>query len=265
MLVILAHVKPPAPIMFIRCFDVPLLVILSGILANDSLNRTSTSTSIISIQYFIKRFKRLCFPTWIMLVFLFSFLAVVGTVYSFKYYLFSFCLTRYGIGYVWIVLIYLYCALVSPFLKKALAFHRFWFVMALVYCLYEVAYHYHLGTNNVIILNTIYFLIPYGMLTALGMCFQSMTKRTKMIVFIGSFIVFVICGIYYHITLGGLQFPTITKYPPRMYFLSYSIAVSFFLLIICEGRDNRLPQGKHRGYAAGRHQRRRRRRDFQGC
>ena len=112
--------------------------------------------------------------------------------------------------------------------------------MALVYSLYEIAYHFQLGTDNFFIRHTVYYIIPYGLLTALGMYYQSMTKRAKMIVFIISLFVFVICAFYYHQTLGGLQVPSIAKYPPRLYFLSYSIAVSFLLLMLCEGRDNRL-------------------------
>ena len=123
LLVVLAHVEPPTPILFIRSFDVPLLVILSGILANQSLERMSVSKGIINTQYYLKRFKRLVLPTWIMLVPVFSFLAAAGTVYPLKYYLFSFCLTTNGIAYVWIILIFLYCALLSPFLKKLSPFH----------------------------------------------------------------------------------------------------------------------------------------------
>ena len=241
LLVILAHVKPPTPILFIRCFDVPFLVILSGFLANRSLERMSISKGIINTQYFIKRFKRLVLPTWIMLVLVFSCQAAVGTVHPIKYYLFSFCLTtKYGIGYVWIILIFLYCAFAAPILKKSLSFQPFWLVMALVYCLYEIAYHFRWGTENIFILNTVYYIIPYGFLTALGMKYQTMTKRTKLMVFIICFFIFVICSVYYHQTQGGFQHPSIAKYPPRIFFLSYSIAVSFLLLMLCEGRDNRL-------------------------
>ena len=239
LLVILAHVKPPTAVLLIRCFDVPLLVILSGILASRSLERGSSTKSIINTQYYIKRFKRLVLPTWMMLVLVFSYLAAVGCVYSVKYYLFSFCLTINGIAYVWIVLVFLYCAIVSPFIKQFLPNRLFWIVMALVYCIYEIGYHYQLGTDNFIIRNTIYYIIPYAFLTALGMAFTTMKKRTRMIVFIGSLLVFVICAIYYNQTLGGLQNPSIAKYPPRVYFLSYSVAVSFLLLMLCEGKDNR--------------------------
>lgn len=39
LLLILAHVDAPAFILQLRCFDVPLMVILSGILAKDSYKR----------------------------------------------------------------------------------------------------------------------------------------------------------------------------------------------------------------------------------
>ena len=243
LLVILAHVNPPTTIMFIRCFDVPLLVLLSGILANDSLDRLyayKDNDARFFLKYYYKRFNRLVIPTWIMLVFIFSIQAIFGKVYPPKYYLFSFSLTRNGIGCVWIVLIFLYCAILAPFIKKCLSFRYYWFVLALVYCLYEIAYGFQIGTNNFVILNTIYYFIPYGLLTSLGMSYTSMTKRVKITICLASLFIFAICAVYYHCSIGELPTPAIAKYPPRLYFLSYSIALSFFLLILCEGRDNRL-------------------------
>ena len=243
MLVILAHVGPPVPIMFLRCFDVPLLVLISGILANDSLERIALNKekgydSHSYLTYISKRFMRLVLPAWIMLVLFFACKALAGTVYTPKYYLESFLLTRYGIGYVWIVLIFFYCALVAPFIKRFLHHRLFWLVMALVYCIYEVALHYHLGRENVIILNTVYYIIPYGLLTGLGMKYLSMTKQTKIIICVAGFILFVASGIFYYYSRGSIQLPTINKYPPRIYFLSYSVALSFLLLLLCEGKDN---------------------------
>ena len=243
LLVILAHVNPPKTIMFLRCFDVPLLVLLSGILANDSLDKKiyyKGNDVRFFLKYYFKRFNRLVIPTWIMLVFIFSIQALFGKVYTPKYYLFSFFLTRNGIGYVWIILIFLYCAVLAPFIKKYLSFHYYWLVLALVYLIYETAYGFQIGTNNYIFLNTVYYIIPYGLLTSLGMSYPSMTKRVKMTICLASIFIFAVYAFYYYYSIGELQIPTIVKYPPRLYFLSYSVALSFFLLILCERRENRL-------------------------
>ena len=61
-----------------------------------------------------------------------------------------------------------------------------------------------------------------------------MKKRTKLIIALVSFIVFIFLAVYYRSTLGSFQLVQIAKYPPRIYYLSYGIGCSFALLILCE-------------------------------
>ena len=90
------------------------MVILSSILANRSFAKDSKTKS-SAVDYYISRIKRLVIPTWIFLAFYFSYSFIVtGQRASIKYYVDSFCLTRYGKGYVWIILIYLYSAMLIP-------------------------------------------------------------------------------------------------------------------------------------------------------
>ena len=170
MLVILAYVNPPESVMFLRRFDVPFLVLLSGILAEESCSRSATPPA---GDYFIKRFRRLVFPTWVFLLFFFSIKACFGTVNTFRYYIDSFLLTTYGIVYVWIILIYLYCALtvvLCTHLKPS------WQFMAAVYILYEIAFYMGVGIGNRFILSTIYYLIPYGTVTWIGFNYKKKEK-----------------------------------------------------------------------------------------
>ena len=99
--IILAHLKTPSWILILRSFDVQLMVILSGLLANQS-------SIVNSYTYIFKRIKRLVIPTYIFLTVWFICLSLLGKIYNYKYYLASYALSRYGIGYVWIILIYLY-------------------------------------------------------------------------------------------------------------------------------------------------------------
>lgn len=237
--IILAHVKAPQSLMMIRSFDVPLMVLLSAILAKRSLPDTGLGKADIC-RHIIKRIKRLVIPTWIFLTFFFLLNALLGNVYSAEYYFNSFLLTRYGIGYVWIVLIYLYCAVLAPFLAKAEYGKAVWLTAAVIYVLYELAYYYGLGTESKLIMSTVYFIIPYGILTMIGLHYEKMKKRVKITVCVSAFLIFLILAVYYWVASGSCQQVSIAKYPPRLYYLSYAVAVSFGLLLVCDGRDNKL-------------------------
>ena len=82
-------------------------------------------------------------------------------------------LTRYGIGYVWIMLIYLYSAMLIPAFAKLKLSSKGFIIVCATYILYEIAYYYKLGLNGSgfikdFIDTTFYYIIPYGVLTYLG-------------------------------------------------------------------------------------------------
>lgn len=243
--IIIAHVDPPHWIFMLRNFDVPLMVILSSILASRSFAKYSKSKA-SAVNYYISRVKRLVIPTWIFLLFYFLYIFIVtGQRASINYYIDSFLLTRYGIGYVWIILIYLYSAMLIPaFVRLKLSLKGFIIVCA-TYILYEIAYFYKLGLNGSgfikdFIDTTFYYIIPYGVLTYLGYNYFKMKKRTKLIIALVFFIVFISLGVYYRFSLGSFQLVQIAKYPPRLYYMSYGIGCSFALLILCEKKNLKL-------------------------
>lgn len=63
-LIILAHVSNSPLILQLRNFDVPLMVMISGYLAVDSLKKSESN-----MDYYRKRFIRLVVPTYIFLIF----------------------------------------------------------------------------------------------------------------------------------------------------------------------------------------------------
>lgn len=229
-----AHVKSPDWLMMLRSFDVPMMVILSAVLANYTFHKADEKKL---NKYIWKRIRRLVFPTWLFLTFFFLIQGAVGITYSWKYYLASYLLTRYGIGYVWIVLIYLYCAVLVPFLSPVRSRKGLWVIILVIYLLYEAAYFLKIGTENIVILNTVYYIIPYGVLTALGICHGHMEKKTKVLICAAAFTGFICAALYYRITCGSFQLVSIVKYPPRFYYLSYGIAFSFALLLLCQDKD----------------------------
>jgi peptidoglycan/LPS O-acetylase OafA/YrhL len=233
--IIIAHIGSPNWLLMLRSFDVPLMVIISSILGEKSYRKYSGKRVFSAKDYFISRIKRLVIPTWIFLTFYFLLMFLAsGNHYSLKYYIASYCLTRYGIGYVWIILIYLYTALLLPVFSKLKLSKIGMLIVVLVYCLYEVMYYFNIGVNNLLVDTTLFYIIPYGLLAYLGYNYSHMSNKMKAIVAVISAILFVTFGVYYWRIYGSIQSVQIAKYPPRIYYLSYGAAVSFFLLIICE-------------------------------
>lgn len=224
--IIIAHVGSPSWLMFLRSFDVPLMVVISAFLAEKSYNKYKATNYSV---YFFSRFKRLVIPTWIFLLIYFLIESILGIEHSFKYYIASFLCTRYGIGYVWVILIYLYSALTIPFCSR-LKFE----MLFLVYCMYEIAFHLRLGVNNKFLLTTFYYIIPYGVLTYLGFSFNRMTQNVKKRILLISLVVFLLSGFFYWMVTTVPQLVSIAKYPPRIYYLSYGVFCSFGLLMFCE-------------------------------
>lgn len=151
------------------------------------------------------------------MIFYFLIKALFGNVNTVSYYINSFLLTRYGVGYVWIVLIYLYCAISVPFLHKIKNKKWLFVACAIIYIVYEIAYFCGIGTENKFIMSTIYYMIPYAILTAIGLNFESLKKRTKIIICVLSFISFLTLAIYFFIKTGDLVSVSHYKYPPVFY------------------------------------------------
>lgn len=235
--IIIAHVGSPSWALMMRGFDVPFMVILSAILAERSY-RKFEKDSLSAIDYSFSRIKRLVLPTWIFLIVYFVLLFIVeGELRGAGYYIASFCLTRYGIGYVWIILIYLYSALLIPLFSKLKLSIKGLIAVIVVYSLYEIAYYFKIGIDNKFIDTTVYYIIPYGVLTYLGYNCCQMRKKTRYLIIITSLLVFIALFVYYWIVSGSPQLVEIAKYPPRLYYLSYGIACSFGLITLCEKRN----------------------------
>lgn len=233
--IIIAHVGSPRWVHMLRNFDVPLLVIISSLLAEKSYKKYEGNGLKSAGQYFLSRFQRLVLPTWIFLTLYFLLSAFHDrSLQNLEYYFCSYCMTRYGISYVWIILIYLYSALLIPFFCK-LKF-SLWSVVfiAVIYLSYETACFFQIGTANKVFETTFYYIIPYGLLTYMGYNYYKMPPKIHYWIMIVSFTVFVLLAGYYWIKTGSLQSVQIAKYPPTSYYLSYGVLWSFSLLLFCE-------------------------------
>lgn len=231
--ILLAHVGSPRLIFMLRNFDVPLMIILSSLLAEISVHKCCNSATAI-FEYYVSRIKRLVIPTWIFLCIFFGISFALGRCYDWKYYIYSFLLTRYGVGYVWVMLMYLFSALTVPIFYKIKHEKTVVLCLCFLYILYEVAYRYQIGIHNKFIETFCYYIIPYGgVLTYLGCNYSKMNKAKYVIPFV-ALLIFMLFGFYYWQAYGQLRSVQFAKYPPRSYYLSYGIMISFGLLYLCE-------------------------------
>ena len=117
--IILAHTDPLDFVMYIRSFDVPLMVIISGALFHYSSHKKKYSFW----AYVKKRIPRLVAPTWTFLLLFFSatyiIFSVAGKSYPFSMEkIFSSFALLTGIGYVWIIRVFILVSVVSLLLLR---------------------------------------------------------------------------------------------------------------------------------------------------
>ena len=228
--IIIAHVGSKGWVMAIRQFDVILMVLVSAILAQLSYEK-HVNNHIAPYRYYIQRFKRLVIPTWLFLILYFAKCIILSRSFQdISIYINSFLLTRYGIGYVWIILIYLYSALSIPLIYR-IKKYKYGFIYAfLAYFLYELLYYYKLGINNPYIESTIYYIIPYVAITYIGYSYYSFGKKQLYSIMVISLCSVFALGFYYFNKFGKVQDFGIAKYPPRLYYISYGVLISFMML-----------------------------------
>lgn len=226
-LIILAHVNPVNIIFQLRNFDVPFMVILSGYL----FSKSSQNINSISKKYLYKRFKRLVFPVWIFLIILFTFMIIVRpSALNIKLVLGSFFLLN-GIGYVWIIRIYLLVAIFGPYLLKKIGHKNELLKIIIIYCLYELLFfYYQQNFENSILEQTIFYTVPYILLFCYGSLYEKFTKKDIKKIIIFSLMICILGLIYsyykYSIILNLQNY----KYPARLYYIFYAILMANLLL-----------------------------------
>lgn len=114
MCIVLAHVNIDNGIIFqIRNFDVVLLVLVSGYFSCDSYKRSKNLR-----EFYKKRILRLLVPTYVYITFFFIITYYINNckmMYNLKDIICTYLLTG-GIGYVWIIKVYLIIAFMVPIL-----------------------------------------------------------------------------------------------------------------------------------------------------
>lgn len=228
LLIMLAHVNPPGPIFQIRTFDVPMMVFVSGM--SFFLSKKSDSNF---ITYSFSRFKRLVLPVWAFLILFFSFIYIFKPegfldLLSLKIVASTFMLN--GFGYVWVIRVFLIIAILSPLyvymVEKANGYNTSLIALTMLLC-GVVASTIKYENESKLIAHLFYdVIIPaisYGAVFIIGYKFINFKENEKIFLFslfTLSLLLYISYNFMVHNTIYG---PQKYKYPPTLYYISYSM------------------------------------------
>lgn len=130
--IILAHVNPPELLFQLRTFDVVMMVAVS------TISYTEYSKPRPYGEYLWSRIKRLLFPTWQFIIligavfFLLSLITNTPTPFTWKRLLTG-MFTLSSVGYLWVIRVFIYNALINPFVKSINKFND-WGIVCIFVC-----------------------------------------------------------------------------------------------------------------------------------
>lgn len=219
--VIMAHIDPPNLLFQIRAFDVLMLVFISGMSFVGSSKYTYK-------EYLIRRSNRLLKPTYICMAVLFLLCFVCCSLlhkeqlYTIEDIGYSFILSDHGMGYIWIVKVYLLIALFSPFLNKiSKSTNTSWMVSMLIVtaiAIQHVLLKFTILRNNILFSDYLLYIIPYCLIAYIGMIWKKTTKLTKSLV-----VGISLTGVMIHICIDRSFAPNSFKFPADYQYVCYGI------------------------------------------
>lgn len=238
-MIIFAHVGSYGVLFQIRNFDVPLMVLVSGMSFGLSYK--------ISEKYFSylwKRVKRLIFPVWIFLTVYFLALCVLdpnSPDLNLNKVITSYLLVS-GIGYVWIIKVFVLVAMISPFLfqlhTKITSHKKYFLFLAIIFIVYEAIRYLSLPYIQSGVGKTIsfifHYIIPYGIVFAVGLRIPLLNNTQIKYLSILNLIMFIILAMILYLFYGHFVPTQDFKYPPSMYYLAYALFVSCTLWLYSE-------------------------------
>ena len=226
-LVILAHVNPPHILNEIRTFDVVSLTFISGI----SLHYSKYP----GYYSFIKnKIKKLLIPTYITITIIFVFSFLYCDIFLNGNQLFdSFTIIKSyffygGIGFVWVLKIYLSISLCFPLIDKISIFFKkrlnFFIFVIFLYCFYLLILYFFI--NNEFVYQYFLQVFPFVLIALIGYKTFNDKNALKIIKLISMFLV--IAFVFYKKSF----IPSFYKYPPRLFYISYGLLITTILLQI---------------------------------
>jgi len=225
--IILAHVNPPGILFQLRNFDVVLMILISAYLGTKSVKKNYSI-----FDYYFKRFKRLVIPTWVFLIFLFTLLYIFKPSFLTINKILDSLILNDGIGYVWVIRIYLIVAILIPICKIIVdrCNNNIIIISTIIlYMAYELLYYFGFF-NNPIILYLFAYIVPcYVLIIIANYIFDN--KKTLFITGWINLVIFIIILYIIFKQTGEIESTQIQKYPFRIYYLSYALFVSSIFIL----------------------------------
>lgn len=253
LLIILAHCNPPPWLFQLRNFDVPLMVVVSAA----TFAFLYGDKTIDLKMFYKKRLAKLILPAWYFLtfffasIFLYSYAVSAPYPFSGKDILSSY-LFYSGIGYVWILRIFIMIAILTPpilYFKKRVSNNWIYAVLILaVYAAYEglvmglghlnlPEFYYNLVTTVILPV------LPFAVLYAYGIRIGELSSKYLALLAFIFLAIFMGFAIPLYIDHGSFLQTQIAKYPPTLYYLSYAmVMINVSVLILRTNIQSYLPQ-----------------------
>lgn len=234
-LIIIAHVQAPYNLTQIRCFDVPMMLFISGLTSSGRLTGIYT-------EYIIKRTKRLIVPVWIFLFFYLSVFYLAQSVVLPEQYLSwdmiwrSFLLLDKSIGYVWIIRVFLLVMLVTPpllwYSNNYSKIHHALGLVIVLCALLLLANNFTESIQNerlwmVLMRDVVQYTLAYSIPFAIGVYIKGMGKSQELL-FVVLLVVLSIIPFYYYAQTNSFPMGLSAKYkfPPQVYYITYGSLMS---------------------------------------
>lgn len=253
LLIILAHCNPPNWLFQLRNFDVPLMVVVSAA----TFTTLYSGKTIDLKQFYKKRLIKLILPAWYFLTFffvsLFLYFFITSTSYPFStkeivtsYLFYS------GIGYVWILRIFIIIALLTPpilYFKEHIK--NLWVYYGTILAIYIAYEAIVVGLDAMdlpkryheFLITVILPVLPFAAIYAYGVGTRDLSSKwlcCLSLIFLGVFIGF---AIPLYIEHGYFVQTQTAKYPPTLYYISYALLmINIAVLILRTKVQSYLPQ-----------------------
>lgn len=234
-LIILAHVAPPFVLFNLRCFDVPMMLFVSGL-------AYSNHKADFSPSFFVRRVLRLLVPVYIFLTAYFLLVIIlrqaVGVDFGIRWkHIAESYLLLDGIGFVWIIRIFLLIGLLTPVLmtiERAVHSDALLLLMLVVVAaMMTAAIRHGFGLDNFFTRNYLYYAIGYSVPFIAGLRVGKM--NSKRLAIFSSLVFLVLASSCFLYIIGGGNALNINalKYPPQAYFLFYGLFMSLVCHALC--------------------------------
>lgn len=237
--IMMVHCDIPRWLYQINLFNVPLMVIVSGLVADGSIKKRY-------ISYLVSRTKRLVLPTWIFVTFFLLFLFVLTKAGLINNFIFN-CnniISSYslldsesgGIGFVWIIRVFLLTMLIVPWavvLNKKLKSGGY-YVCIILLLLLQVVLNIpsNIIDNSIIYKQFLLIFVGYQVFIWYGVKLRSINSSETKVVF-AILITISIIMLLYRVFIWKMDIKDIEyKYPPYFDYQIYGMTITTILWII---------------------------------